>query len=161
MGMKLRIYLICFAYFFISACNIQDLRPSGSGSGNESVAQLEQQANTAYQNEDWQTAENLYTELTRQDAANAEHWFRLGNIYSVTGNLDMAITAYRNALSRNNGYSKAWNNLGFVYLRQATDTFKDMLQHTDKNDPLNQRAIHVINSVGDLMVSGFDKNAPD
>lgn len=157
--MKIRICLMCLVYFIISACNTQNLRDSGSDS--ELVMQREQQAGTAYQNEDWQTAENLYLELTGEEPANAEYWFRLGNIYTRTGRLDAAVTAYRNALSRDNGYSKAWNNLGFVYLRQATDTFKDMLQHTDKNDPLNQRAILVINSVGDLMVSGFDKNAPD
>lgn len=157
--MKFRVNLMCVVCFIISACNIQNLQDSGSDT--ELIVQREQQANTAYQNEDWQTAENLYLELTGEVPASAEYWFRLGNIYSRTGHLDAAVTAYRNALSRDNGYSKAWNNLGFVYLRQATDTFKDMLQHTDKNDPLNQRAILVINSVGDLMVSGFDNNSPD
>jgi len=31
-----------------------------------------------------------------------------------------------------------------------------MLQHTSKDDPLNQRAIYVVNSVSDLMASGFE-----
>ena len=152
MNLKLTAYSIVF--FILSGCNIENLKESGPDL--ENIVQVEQQANTAYQNEDWQTAELAYLDLTRKTPSQAEPWFRLGNIYARTDRLDAAVTAYRNALLRNNEYSKAWHNLGIVHLRQATTTFKDMLQHTSKDDPLYQRAVYVVNSVSDLMASGFE-----
>jgi cytochrome c-type biogenesis protein CcmH/NrfG len=157
--MNLKLSAYCIVFFVLSGCNIQNLQQSGPDL--ENIVQVEQRANTAYQNEDWQSAEKEYLELTRQIPDQAEPWFRLGNIYARMDRLDAAVAAYRNALVRDKDYSKAWHNLGIVHLRQATTTFKDMLQHTSKDDPLNQRAIYVVNSVSDLMASGFeptDKN---
>ena len=152
--MNLKLSACCIVFFCLSGCNLQNVKQSGTDL--EKIVQVEQQARSAYQNEDWQTAEQAYLELTRLAPAQAEPWFRLGNIYARTDRLDAAVSAYRNTLLRNNDYSKAWHNLGIVHLRQATTTFKDMLQHTGKDDPLNQRAIHVVNSVSDMMASGFE-----
>lgn len=152
--MKLKLSACSIVFFILSGCNIQNLQESKPDL--ESIVQTEQQASTAYQNEDWKTAEKAYLEITRKAPSQAEPWFRLGNIYARTNRLDEAVTAYRNALLRNSDYSKAWHNLGIVHLRQATTTFKDMLQHTSKDDPLNQRAIYIVNAVSDLMASGFE-----
>jgi cytochrome c-type biogenesis protein CcmH/NrfG len=152
MKLKLSAYIIIF--FILSGCDIQNLKESEPDL--ENIMQVEQQANTAYQNEDWKAAEVAYLDLTQKAPSQAEPWFRLGNIYARTERLDAAVTAYRNALLRNNEYSKAWHNLGIVHLRQATTTFKDMLQHTSKDDPLYQRAVYVVNAVSDLMASGFE-----
>jgi Flp pilus assembly protein TadD len=141
----------------LSGCDIQNLKPSGSASKDISeIAEISKTAQVAYQNEDWKTAEIAYKKLTEKIPAEPEPWFRLGNIYARTERLDAAVAAYKNALARNPKSSKIWHNLGIVHLRQATNTFIEMLEYTKEDDPLNARAKNVINSVSNLMDSGFE-----
>ena len=141
----------------LPGCDAQILKPSGNSSRDISdIAETSKKAQIAYQNKDWETAEIEYLKLTKKVPTEAEPWFRLGNIYARTEQLDAAIAAYRNALIRDSGNSKIWNNLGIVQLRQATNTFIEMLEYTNADDPLNARAKNVINSVSNLMGSGFE-----
>ena len=141
----------------LSGCNLQNLKPSGDTAKDISdIAEINRTAQVAYQNEDWKTAEIAYLKLTEKVPAEPEPWFRLGNIYARTERLDAAVAAYRNALARNSESGKIWHNLGIVHLRQATNTFREMLEYTDENDPLNARAKNVINSVTHLMGTGFE-----
>jgi cytochrome c-type biogenesis protein CcmH/NrfG len=152
MNLKLSVY--CIVFFSLSACNIQNLQQSNTDL--EHIVKVEQQANSAYQNEDWQTAENAYLELAQKTPSQADPWFRLGNIYARTERLDAAVTAYREALLRDQKNSKVWHNLGVVQLRQATNTFIEMMEYTDTSDPLNQRASYALKSMKDLLTSGFE-----
>ena len=136
----------------LSGCNTQNIRAS------DPVA-LRDHAAAAYQNDDWETAEQDYLYLTRNATAGAEDWFRLGNIYAHTNRPDDAIAAYREALKQDQGNTNVWYNLGVVQLRQATKTFIDMVNHTDVNDPLNQRARYAVTTVTELLESRF--NTPD
>lgn len=145
---------ILFLLFFISGCNQLNIQP-GADSSLEDVVSLQQQADTAYKAQDWATAEKHYRQLTEKVPGQIEPWFRLGNIYARTERLDAAVVAYRNALVRDSENSKIWHNLGVVHLRQATTTFVDMLDNTPPGDPLNERARHVVNSVTELLSSGF------
>ena len=113
-------------------------------------------ADAAYQSEDWKTAEEDYLYLTRNAAAGAEDWFRLGNIYAHTKRPDDAIAAYREALRQDQGNSNVWYNLGVVQLRQATQTFIDMVNHTDVNDPLNLRARYAVSTITELLETRFN-----
>ena len=136
----------------LSGCNTQNIRAS------DPVA-IREHAAAAYQNNDWETAEQDYLYLTRNAAAGAEDWFRLGNIYARTNRAEAAVTAYREALKQDQGNSNVWYNLAVVQLRQATQTFIDMVNHTDVNDPLNLRARYAVTTVTDLLESRF--NTPD
>lgn len=146
----------CFLLIVISglaACNIQNLQPAKDVSN---IIEVEKRAHEAYQKEDWKMAEQEYKYLVQNVPSQSEPWFKLGNIYARTGQLDLAIYNYREALVRAPKNSKIWHNLGVVQLRQATNTFTEMLQYTNENDPLNARAKHVVNSVTELMASGFE-----
>lgn len=152
----MKVLLISLLLLVASGCNqfnIQSSRPDEPDLNN--VLELQQQADKAYQEEDWPGAEKIYRQLTEKVPAQVEPWFRLGNIYARTERLDAAVIAYRNALLRNSESGKIWHNLGIVHLRQATNTFIDMLENTRENDPLNDRARHVVNSVTQLMATGF------
>ena len=141
----------------LSGCDVQNLKPSGNTARDLSdLAEINKTAQVAYQNEDWKTAETAYLKLTEKVPAEPVPWFRLGNIYARTERLDAAVAAYRHALARNSENSKIWHNLGIVQLRQATNTFIEMLEYTKADDPLNARAKNVINSVSNLMASGFE-----
>lgn len=147
-----RFLSLLVAMIFLSACNMQNLQTTPDAT---KIIEAEKRAFEAYQKEDWVTAEREYKYLVKQVPRQTDPWFKLGNIYARTGQLDFAIGAYREALTRDPKNSKIWHNLGVVQLRQATNTFAEMLQYTKEDDPLNARAKHVVNSVTELMATGF------
>ena len=153
-------YFLIILIFMLPACNLQNLKPQNNNNNTANdvtdINDLNKTAQNAYQTEDWKTAEIAYTKLSKKLPSESEPWFRLGNIYARTERLDAAIIAYKNALARDSKSSKIWHNLGIVYLRQATNTFTEMLEYTDADDPLNPRSKNVINSVTNLMSSGFE-----
>ncbi|MGH8120934.1 MAG: tetratricopeptide repeat protein [Gammaproteobacteria bacterium] len=138
----------------LSGCNTQTIRESDP-------AAVRAHADTAYRNEDWQTAEQDYFFLTRNTSAVAEDWFRLGNIYARTNRPDAAIAAYREALKQDQDNGDAWFNLGMVQLRQATQTFIDMVNHTDVQDPLNLRARYAVTTITELLETRFTTPAAE
>lgn len=137
--------------FVLTGCNTQNIQDTDPDA-------IRTHADAAYQNEDWLSAEQDYLYLTRQAGAGAEDWFRLGNIYARTKRPDKAVAAYHEALKYDQRNSEVWNNLGMVQLRQATQTFIDMVNHTDVNDPLNLRARYAVTAITELLETRF--NAP-
>lgn len=151
----MKILLTAFLLLIISGCNQLNIQPADK-KNLENIVELQQQAEKAYEAQDWTTAERAYRQLSEEAPSQVEPWFRLGNIYARTDRLDAAVAAYRNALLRNSKNGKIWHNLGIVHLRQATTTFIDMLENTDANDPLNDRARYVVTAVGQILETGFD-----
>jgi cytochrome c-type biogenesis protein CcmH/NrfG len=139
----------------LCGCNLLDIQPDQPLPDISDITQLEQQAEEAYAIEDWGTAETAYKSLTLQLPGNPTPWFRLGNVYARTNNLNAAVAAYREALVRDHKSSKAWHNMGVVQLRQAANTFLEMQQYTEENDPLSIRARYAVNSIANLIDSGF------
>jgi len=45
--------------------------------------------------------------------------------------------------------------MGVIQLRQAANTFLEMQQYTEENDPLSIRARYAVNSIANLIDSGF------
>ena len=151
--MCLRNYLLILIISVLAGCNSLDIKPA-SDNLPDYIA-IQKRADEAYQKEDWKSAEKDYTLLANKIPKNVEPWFRLGNIYARTDRLDAAVAAYREALVRDQKNSKIWHNLGIVQLRQATNTFIEMMEYTDPSDPLNQRAKLMVNAVSNLMSRGF------
>ena len=84
-----------------------------------------------------------------------EIWFRLGNSYARLNNHGAAIQSYQQALNRDPRNSKTWHNLGIVQLKLATNTFIEMQNNTNADDPLNRRATDVINAITNLLEQDF------
>jgi cytochrome c-type biogenesis protein CcmH/NrfG len=139
----------------LCGCNLLDIQPDQPAPTISDITQLEQQAEEAYAIEDWATAETAYKSLTLQLPGNPTPWFRLGNVYARTNNLNAAVAAYREALVRDHKNGKAWHNMGVVQLKQAANTFLEMQQYTEENDPLSLRARYAVNSIANLIDSGF------
>ena len=154
--MHLRHCLSLIAVFCLAACNLENLQPTPPAPDPSNIIEVQKKANEAYKKEDWQTAEKEYKYLSQNIKGDAEPWFRLGNVYARTNQLDAAIGAYREALVRDSKNSKAWHNLGIIQLRQATNTFIEMLRYIKEDDPLHNRAKYMVNSISDLMASGFE-----
>ena len=150
----MKILLIASLMLLINGCNQLNTRPDKPDLTD--IVDLQQQADKAYQAQDWPTAERAYSQLSEKVPKQVEPWFRLGNIYARTDRLDEAVVAYRKALLRDSKNGKIWHNLGIVHLRQATTTFIDMLENTREDDPLNDRARYVVNAISQIMENGFD-----
>ncbi len=148
------IFLILVSHNLVG-CSLQNIQSDKPSPELSDIVQLEQTAKKAYLSEDWATAEKAYKNLTLQIPGDAEPWFRLGNIYARTNNLDAAVATYREALIRDPKNSKIWHNLGVIQLKQAANTFLEMQQYTEENDPLSLRARYAVNSIANLIDSGF------
>ena len=72
------------------------------------------QANTAYQNEDYETAIQKYMELISNDYLSADLYYNLGNAYYKTNEIGEAIWAYENAHKINPADEDINFNLQFV-----------------------------------------------
>ena len=148
------IFLILVSHNLVG-CNLQNIQSDKPSPELSDIVQLEQTAKKAYLDEDWATAVEAYKKLTLQLPGEVEPWFRLGNIYARTNNLDAAVATYREALIRDLKNSKIWHNLGVIQLKQAANTFLEMQQYTEENDPLSLRARYAVNSIANLIDSGF------
>ncbi len=80
------------------------------------------EAETAYNAEQWDAAEERYLALVRQDPSNGQLWFKLGNVYFRSGQLKVAAAAYEESVKYAPSLTKAWYNLGIVRLRQASQS---------------------------------------
>jgi len=90
---------------------------------------------SAYAAGDWRGAELHYRALVTAMPQDAELWFRLGNIYARIDQPDAAVSAYGEALLRDQNLGKAWFNMGVVQLRQAASSFLKMKAHAAPGDP--------------------------
>ena len=121
----------------LAACSTSQSR--GSGRITLDIAEVEQLADRAYENDNLADGEQLYGILTREVPENALYWFRLANIFARTGRNDAAVEAYRATLARDPQLGKAWYNLGLIYLRQAGDSFNEMQGYIAPDDPLSRQ----------------------
>jgi len=100
-------------------------------------------AEKAYQEGLFVEAESYYRELVAENPDLYQGWFRLGNIYARSGQLDAAITMYERCMDLDPDQARAWYNLALVRTRQSLRTLADAEQRfTDT--PADQRRITVL-----------------
>ena len=150
-----RLIFLILITLSLCGCNLLNIEADQPTPELSELTDLEKKAAEAYNNEDWATAEAAYRSLTVQVPRDPNPWFRLGNVYARANNLDAAVAAYKEALVRDHKSSKAWHNLGVIQLRQAANTFLEIQQYTEENDPLGIRARYAVNSIANLIDSGF------
>lgn len=129
--------------FALAACqNVPERGPAGTASGGAKVdvKKTQELAVQSYAAGDWAAAETHYVLLAREIPQDADHWFKLGNIYARTERPDLAVASYREALVRKPDLAKAWFNMGIVQLRQAANSFHKMDVHVAGDDPSRQQA---------------------
>lgn len=73
-------------------------------------AELVDQAQQAYQGQQWSSAADLYGKLTQSDPKNPLYWYRLGNASRHSGDLDKAESAFEQANQL--GFQPMYINLG-------------------------------------------------
>ncbi|MCG8325406.1 MAG: tetratricopeptide repeat protein [Thiotrichales bacterium] len=157
----LRLTGLMIVVLCVSGCPAQSTKPDADSTDLKDIATTQQRAKLAYDAGNWENAVTHYQKLTKMLPTDAEPWFRLGNVYSRMNRPNEAIRAYQESILRNPDNSKTWHNLGIVQLRQATNTFVHLQQHSDPSDPLNQRASYVVNAMSQIMEKGFGVSADE
>ncbi len=115
------------------------------------LVEIRKQADIAYANEDLVTSEKNYAILIKELPEEAEHWFRLGNIYVRTNRPYAAISLYREAVLRDPKFAKAWYNMGIIQLKQTAYSLNEMLIYTDKEDPLYSKAETMLEEIKSIV----------
>lgn len=112
----------------------------GCAATGRDLGQDRQAAYQAYQEGEYALAAERFERLVESVPKDAELWFRLGNAHARSKNPRGAVNAYENALLRDPEMSKAWYNMGLVYLQSALKSFTDMENHVPADDPVGQKA---------------------
>ena len=120
--------LVALAVLVLSACaSMTDL---------STLAEWRAKADKAYQEGQYPTALRYYQKLSKAASSEAEIWFRLGNTHARMDQTDEAVKAYREAVLRDNRFSKAWYNAGFNQLRASAQTFSEATRYLSPDDPI-------------------------
>ncbi|WP_083851752.1 tetratricopeptide repeat protein [Alcanivorax hongdengensis] len=119
----------------LSAC--ASSAPNADGENNTDKLHRAEQA---YTDGLFVEAEAYYRELVNDNPALYQGWFRLGNIYARSNQLDAAITMYERCLELDPDQARAWYNLALVRTRQSLRTLADAEQRFS-DQPADQRRL--------------------
>ena len=139
-----------------TACNNQSIKPHSNVGIN--VSELQEIANTAYDNESWEDVIKYYNKLTKKIPNDAKSWYRIGNAYAHLNQTKSAINAYQTALAISPNDGMILHNMGITQLQESTKTFVELKKYTSANELLNMRAQLVINAIAALLQKEFKIN---
>lgn len=164
MTITLKKIILLSILFLMTACNIENTKPESepeSQSSLEELVELRQNAEAAYQNNDWNKVIEYNGSLIQKIPKDAVPWFRLGNAYARLNQPGNALQAYQRALNLDPTNSKIWHNMGIVQLKLATKTFVEMQEYTLADDPLSIRATQFVDGISRLLNQDFSKASTD
>ncbi len=148
--------LVVLAALVLAACaSMTDL---------STLAQWRAKADKAYQEGQYSTALSYYQKLSKAAPSEAEIWFRLGNTHARMDQTDEAVKAYREAVLRDNRFSKAWYNAGFNQLRASAQTFSEATRYLSPDDPIykiaksyNEQLLQLMEHQNKVLAKAADK----
>ena len=150
-SINIRTLIIITLLFNLAGCNMLGIKEDNEEITKTDLLDLQNQADTAYLNDDMKVSEEGYLILIDKMPAIAQNWFRLGNIYVRTNRPAAAINLYREAVIRDPKYAKAWYNLGIIQLKQTAYSLNEMLLYTDINDPLHNKAKDLLEGIQNII----------
>lgn len=106
---------------------------------------LTEEANKAYQGENYFKALDLYTQAAKKDGVSSELYYNIGNCYYRLKNTGKAVLYYERALNLNPANQKALTNLEFVNSKIVNRT------DIDESNIISQ----LFNNVRDTMTSNM------
>lgn len=111
----------------------EQLKPAPQA--QDDVFVLSQNAQIAYTESRLIEAVQLYQKVIERVPADANAWFRLGNVYAQQGAYERAIHAYETSLVNDAQQPKAWFNLSTAHLLNAQLAMRQSYLHMRANDP--------------------------
>lgn len=92
---------------------------AGNSKDQEETSNIMALAEESYRYGLWSEAESYYQQLVDDNPELYQAWFRLGNIYARSGQLDAAVTMYERCLELDPEQARGWYNLSVVRARQS------------------------------------------
>ncbi len=120
----------------LSGCSANSVRDG------EALLALQRSAASAYAAGDYVRAAADYQQLGESLRSDPEPYFKRGNALAQVGEIDAAISAYREALLRDPKHARAWHNLVYLQLQGVGKSVAEMYLHLDRNDPRVQPIAH-------------------
>lgn len=117
----------------------------------DAMASLEQEAHAAYASNNLSQAQTDYLALTKALPDDVDNWFRLGNIYARSGQLEKAVNAYRHVLKHDAEHAKAWHNLGVVLIQQSQAAFLESARNAQEDRSLMNASLAMEKQIGALL----------
>ena len=111
---------------------------------DNSVAELMQQGDLAYQQGDLKAAEQAYTQVIKHSTDNAPAQYRLGNTLARQQRYDDAINAYKASLAQDAKQMQAYNNLATLYMYQAQAILASGVDHLPTEDGNTAQIKHML-----------------
>ena len=136
-----------------TGCNNQNIKSNQNVRMN--TIELQQTADTAYENAAWEDVIELYSKLTKEVPDDVRYWYRIGNAYAHMNQTKSAISTYQIALTISPNNSMVLHNMGISQLQESTKTFIKLKEYTNDDDALNTRAQLVINAISTLLNKEF------
>ena len=130
--------IISVTVLLLNGCATKPVPPPEDIPTETNLTALENKAEQAYLNDQWQQAETHYAKLLKHSPKHAQYWFRIGNVYANTARNRLAISAYHKAISLNPEQVKVWHNLGISQLKEAITAFLTLQHYLNSEDPLYQ-----------------------
>jgi tetratricopeptide (TPR) repeat protein len=153
--MMQRVLMVLAALVLAACASMTDL---------STLAQWRAKADKAYQEGQYATALSYYQKLSKTAPSEAEIWFRLGNTHARMDQTDEAVKAYREAVLRDNRFSKAWYNAGFNQLRASAQTFSEATRYLSPDDPIykiaksyNEQLLQLMEHQNKVLAKAVDK----
>ena len=144
---SMRLIVPVMLVFILSGCQGGFVKSSDDPATTEELIQLKQDADLAYSNKEYEKALPMYQQLNREIPKDALLWFRTGNIHARLNQPSLAVEHYQNAVKADPTLATAWHNMGVLQLRIATNTFVQMVQNIDPDDPLYPKAVRLSESL--------------
>ena len=141
--------LVCFLLLALMGCATSAQKRGAVPS--EDLATTRARAEESYQNADWRTAAEAYGVLVAATSTDVDLWFRYANALARSDQSERAVLAYREVLTRDKNYAKAWFNMGIVQLRGAADSFLAMSTNVDGSDSLRSQSEQMYRDISRLL----------
>lgn len=132
-------YFLLLLVLFLGAC--------ASNVKKDDLLALSAEASLAYEKGDFLQAETIYKSLVEKTPEDAQLRFKLGNVYARQHKATQAVAAYQEAVLRNPRLHKAWHNMGMIQLREAGNSFTQLLQNITPSDPLYDRSLYTAQKI--------------
>lgn len=142
----------CLAFFLLLAlvgCTTPAQKHDAVPS--EDLATTRARAEQSYENADWRTAAEAYGVLVAATSTDVDLWFRYANALARSDQSERAVLAYREVLTRDKNYAKAWFNMGIVQLRDAADSFSAMNTNVDGSDSLRSQSEQMYRDISRIL----------
>jgi tetratricopeptide (TPR) repeat protein len=117
-------------------------------------------ADAAYRAGNWSEAERAYRGLTQALPQQPYPWFRLGNTYVKTNRLELAQTAYSQALAHDARHAKALHNLALTNLMLTMRALERGVSTLDANEPSVKMSRDLLRELKRIVEANANPGAP-